>query len=84
MKPMIGGFEHDGIASISEKKSGSFEAGCDQLIRSKAQDNLSPYSMPERTVLLAASFALFLTALDCHAEIPCPAVCARDASSAEE
>jgi hypothetical protein len=22
MKPMIGGFEHDGIASISEKKSG--------------------------------------------------------------
>jgi hypothetical protein len=68
MKPTISGFEHDGIASISEKKSGmSFEAGCDQLIRSKAQDNLSPSSILERTVLLAARFALFSTALDCHA-----------------
>jgi hypothetical protein len=42
MKPTMGGFEHDGIASISEKKSGmSFEAGRGQLMRSKAQDNLN-------------------------------------------
>ena len=83
MKPMIGGFEHAGIAS--KKKNGmSFEAGYNQLIRSKAQDNFSPYSMPERTVLFSSELRLFLTALDCHAEMACPAVYGRGASSAEE